>query len=65
MTIINKISEQMIAKSTQTKLLYNFSTKVYDLITIGPYANKVAKAVSQACPLPTSILTVEEQKHTI
>jgi hypothetical protein len=46
-----------------TKLLVStFSTLncYYDLITVGPYANRIAKTVSSFGALPISILTVEE-----
>jgi hypothetical protein len=40
-----------------------FSTKksnnrIYDLITIGPYANRIAKQVTTLIPHPISILTI-------
>jgi hypothetical protein len=42
---------------------FKFSTKksnyhVYDLITIGPYANRIAKQVTSLIPHPISILTI-------
>ncbi len=36
------------------------SVKHFDLITVGPYANRVAKAVSKTTCGSHSILTVEE-----
>lgn len=43
------------------RLLFYYS-KFYDLITIGPYANKIAKTVSHSCvgmDRSVKILTVE------
>lgn len=38
-------------------LTYKFS-KCYDLISVGPYANRVAKTVNESTKQPLSILTV-------
>lgn len=38
-------------------LRFGFS-KCYDLITVGPYANRIAKTVSQLADGSASILTV-------
>lgn len=48
----------------KTRLLFQFS-KCYDLITIGPYANKVAQGVSKLSSCPVSILTIEEDNMQI
>ena len=47
------------------QICYRFSTKIFDLITVGPYANKVAREVASICPYPPSILGVEEENFTI
>jgi galactose mutarotase-like enzyme len=45
-----------------TKFLSSFtshSPHTYDLITIGPYANRIAKAIFSFGDSPLAILTVE------
>ncbi len=43
---------------------YSFSS-YYDLITIGPFANRIAKAVSKYSNQTVSILTVEQENKIV
>ena len=44
---------------------FRFSTKIYDVISIGPYANKAAMEVAKISSYEPSILGVEEENYCI
>ena len=44
---------------------FRFSTKIYDVISIGPYANKVAQEISNVCSSAPEILGVEEENFSV
>ena len=48
-----------------SSLSFRFSTKIYDIISVGPYANKVALEVSNICSSAPEILGVEEENFSV